>query len=357
MLMDNKKKIIVSLILVILIVTVVLETKDDSSAEEVKDVKKNVVVTAKSAADSKTAGGTMTYPATVIGDQEVRITAGAGGTATAVNFDLGDKVGTGQLLVKIDDQNGSAGDSGFQSGQMKQLEKAVEIAKESYDLAKENYEDAKSDATKSARDIAKLQLENAMLGLESAKSGRLVKAPISGTVSGRSVTAGDSVSPGQLLATISKTNKLKVQFYMDKEELSAVKSGMKVEIRSGEMKFPAKITNVAPQADSATRRFLVEAVPEGNNDLTPGTIVTVGVEIRKSTNGDGVFFLPLSSVNITQNEKFVFILDGETARKRPVEIVKVSGETAEVKADFSDDTLIVFEGNKMISDDEKVEVK
>jgi len=355
---DNKRKILISLVLVIAIGAVVYEFKDNSQAQEKKEeVKKIVSVSVQKAGDSKSVSNVTKYPATVVGDQEVKITATASGIATAVSFDLGDQVGAGRVLVKIDDQNSSIGGNGFRSGNIQQLEKAVEIAEESYDLAKDNHKELDTDATKSAKDIAKLQLENARISLESAVSGQIIKAPIAGTVTSRGVSAGDSIAPGQLLATISKANKVRIQFYVDKEELSDIKLGNNVTVDSGDKEINAKIVTISPQADASTKRFLVEAVPTSSEGFVSGTIVSVGVNINKTSNGNGSLILPLSSINITQNENFIFILEGETTKKLPVEILKVAGETAEVKVDLAPDALIIVEGNKLISDGEKVEIK
>jgi len=354
---NNKKKISASVILAVIIFTIAYHTKDNSRAQEAPEAKKIVAVSVQKAGDSKSATSLIRYPATVSGDQEVKIIATTGGIATAVSFDLGDQVGAGKMLVKIDDQNTSTGESGFRSGTIQQLEKAVEIADESYDLAKDNYKKDKNDATKSAKDIAKLQLENARIALESAVSGRLVKAPISGIIINRNVTTGDSVTLGQLLATISRTNKVRIQFFVDKAELANVKLGDDISVDNGENEVSAKIINISPQADATTKRFLVEAIPASSDSFIFGTVVNVGINIRKTTNGNGNLILPLSAVNITQNESYIFILENNAAKKVPVEILNVSGETAEVKADLSPDAMIIIEGNKLVSDGEKVEVK
>ncbi|OGI28492.1 MAG: hypothetical protein A2288_00035 [Candidatus Moranbacteria bacterium RIFOXYA12_FULL_44_15] len=354
----NKGKAVVSALILIVVVLFAVSQKDKTEAQgEAAAEKKTVSVGVKKVGDLKSVNGRIRYPATVAGDQEVKVTASVGGTATAVSFDLGDQVGAGRVLVKIDDQNNSTGENGFNSGQIQQLEKAVEIADESYDLAKDNYKENKNDATKSAKDIAKLQLENARINLESAVSGRLVKSPISGTVISRGVSTGDSVAAGQLLATISKTNKMKIQFFLDKEELKNVSLGSTVTVDNGGKEIAVKVINVSTTADAVTRRFLVEALPSANNDFFIGTVVSVSVDTKKTTNGNNSLILPLSTLTIGQNETYLFTAEEGKAKKVSVEILKISGETAEVSAELPPDALVIVEGNKLVQEGEGIEIK
>lgn len=359
LIIKNSKKLFISILLIVAISGFILFKKDNSEAQEntVSQDKKIVAVGVKKVGESKIVNGKMKHPGTIVGDQEVKITAGAGGTAIAVNFNLGDQIGQGKILVKIDDQGSAFGESGFQSGQIQQLENAVEQADEAYDRAKDAYEDDKNDTTKSAKDIAKLQKENAQIALQSAVESRLIKAPISGTITSKNVSIGDSITPGQLLATISKTNKMKVQFYLDREEIKNVKVESVVIIDNFGENIEAKVINVSSQADPVSKRFLVEAVPQVNNDLFIGSIISVMVNTYQSADENNSLILPLSALTIAQNENYIFVVEDGKAKKVRVKVVKITGETAEISADLANDSLVIVEGNKLVQDGELVEIE
>ena len=89
-----------------------------------------------------------------------------------------------------------------------------------------------------------------------------------------------------------------------------------------------------------------------------GSLVNVVIEISLSLSKQpGLFFLPLPAINITPSDNFVFVLDGEQVKKSPVEIVKIDGEMATVKASWSLETRLIVDGNKLITDGEKVKVE
>lgn len=356
---ENKLQFFISLILVIGAFAFVVLKKDNSQAQEVKGTEKApVTVTVQPATDSHVVDGKLKYPGLVAGDQEVKITAATSGVATAVNFDLGDTVAAGRQLVRIDDQGTTleAGKEGFKSSQVQQAELTLEQAKESLKLAKKNYKDDKNNSTKSAREIAEIQVKNAELGLESAVNAHEITAPISGVITNRQVSIGDSVNSGQVLATISKTNLSKIQFYVNQEELNNFSPKTVVTIDDGKQQVKATVINVAPQADATTRRFLVEAAPVNKEKLLIGTVVNVWADISRAAS-DNSFILPLEAITVGQNENYIFLARDGKAKKVTVELDNISGETAEVKGDIPRDAEIIVEGNKLIKDGDTIVVK
>lgn len=355
---QNKIKIFVSALLVVAAIGAIFTFRDRSQAQEDREEKKVVTVKTELVSDLKSASGVLNYPATVAGEQEVKVVAQIAGVASSVNFDLGDPVAAGKLLVRVDDQGTAigAGESGFKSGQIQQLEKALEIAKESLSLAKNNFKKDKSKANKTAKDIAELEVESAQIALDNAVNAHLITSPISGVITNREISAGDTVSAGQLLATISKTNKVKIQFFVDKEEVGNISLNSEIVVRDGEKGIPAKIANISPQADAVTKRFLVEASPSTSEALISGTVVGVSIPTQNIAGESGALILPLSAITVAQNENYIFTVEGDKARKIAVEVKKISGETAEVKADLSDSDQIIIEGNKLVQDGGTVKV-
>ena len=353
-----KVSIVGGIILLVLGAFILLKDSSQAKKNEAKLAEKVISVKVQKAGEFGVSDGQVKYPATVVGDQEIKLTAGVSGTATAVNFNLGDKVNAGKLLVKIDDIGGELereGD-GFVSGQIQQLRNALEQAEENYDLAKDNYKEDKTDANKSAKDIAELQRENAKIALRAGIDGRNIKAPISGTIISKDVSAGDSVSLGQLLATVSRTERLKIRFFADRENLGNLKVGGKIKVRDGEKESGAKIVSISPIADEATKRFLVEAQLDDSKNFLIGTIVDVLVDsIQEAAIGNSLI-LPLSALTIAQNESYFFIAEDGRAKKVPAEILRVSGETAEVLTNLSSDVAIIVEGNKLVQEGEGIEI-
>lgn len=316
-------------------------------------------VTIQSVAGSTSLVQKIEYPAVTAGDQEVTVSAQASGTITWLNFDLGSWVNQDSKIAIIDSIGtySSPGENDLQNSSVQTLELSYKLAEESYKIAKDNYKKDDSYANKKAKEIAKLNLEIAKTNLEGALDSRYAISPISGTVVERFVSLGDSVSAGQTIAKISKTGITKVQFYVNKEDLPNFKYGTKITINEDGNEIAAAVSRISPQADPSTRRFLVEARPNGKNPLIIGSVIAISLEIKKIPASQENSILPLSVITVGQNENFIFISENGKAKKVPVEIVKVIGEAAEIKTDLPQDAQIIMDGSKLVKDGEEIEIQ
>jgi HlyD family secretion protein len=338
-------------------------------------------VTVQSAAASRTRTLEIQYPAAVVGDQEVKVTAKTSGTAQEVNYELGQKVASNATLVKIDDtgNNLDVGDEGFRSAAVQQSQLSVDQYEEQLKTAKKTYEKlnnayqtqkknssltktvskAQLIAAKGQAEVYEVQLESARIGLKGGLDNHLIISPISGYITSKSIAAGDSIALGQQLYTISKTDKLKFQFFVDQDQLAKITEGQPVKITLGnEQTISATIENIAPDADAVTKRFLVEAFPDEQNlqILSAGTVVTISFSITETPQNPGDLILPLAAITIGQNESYLFLAENNRAKKVKITVVRVAGDSAEIKGELTSDAQIIINGSKLVSDGDQVVV-
>ena len=379
----SKKRIILGILLVAiaaLFVFLARSPKKQSPAAAITP-KSSQDVSIQSISDSQSFTQNIRYPATVVGDQEIEVTAKSTGTATVSNFHLGSRVGAGSLLVRIDDlgSNQRIGESGFQSTDVQQSQLSVEQAEEQLELSKKTYDNIKDqyeyekkhpeltktvtkeqrDAAKEAVELAEIQLKNQKVGYRGSLDDHLITSPIAGYVTQKMIETGDSISIGQPLFHISKTANVKVQFFVDENQLSSIMKGLEIELgdNSGN-KIPFIVQNISPQADNLTKRFLIEAYPKTplSGDLLSGTIVTVSFSFIKTPSESGAIILPLSAINIGQNENYIFIAENGKAKKISVDIADVTGETADIKTNLPPNAEIIIQGSKLVRDGQDINI-
>jgi RND family efflux transporter MFP subunit len=362
------KKIIISIILLIIIFAAAAKF---SSKKPVLTEEKTIApqsVSVQAASDSKVLTNVVEYPASVVGDQEIKVTAKSAGTVSNIQHNIGDKISAGTLLARVDDTGTlEVGDQGFRNLQIQQSQLAVVEAKKAYSIAKDVYDSTKKsdlstgpqkDAAKGQVAIAKLQYENARLSLGGSVDNHLIISPIAGSITNRAVTNGDSVNIGQEIATISQSNKVKVQFFVDQKQRDALKNGQEIsatDTNGNSIKLLVK--NISIQADPATKRFLIEAYPGTTGALLSGTVLTVATSAQNIPQKTGNLILPLSAVNVGQNESYIFISQNGVAKKIVVTVANVSGEAAEISTDISPDTLIIIDGSKLVTDGQAIVIK
>src|SRR5206468_13097928 len=102
-----------------------------------------------------------------------------------------------------------------------------------------------------------------------------IRAPFSGMVVERAVTAGEYVRPESRVATLVNTDQLRVEVTVSEADISQVKQGMDLDFRtagdSGGRVYHGKVRYVGPSVRKQSRDAVVEAVfPNDAHDLRPG---------------------------------------------------------------------------------------
>jgi RND family efflux transporter MFP subunit len=196
-----------------------------------------------------------------------------------------------------------------------------------------------------------LQYENAQVGLQGLFDVHSIISPISGTLTSKTLSNGDSVSAGQLVATVSQVEKLKVKFYLDSDQVNNVLVGMPATIKDNSgQEYQGIISSVSQQPDERSHRFLAEFSLEKDEGLRIGAVVDVKIKVTQTLSLEsGLSWLPLSALTVGQNETKVLIYDNGFAREQVVTVLKVQGEMAQVKTGLAPEEIIIIDGNKLIS--------
>ncbi len=281
-------------------------------------------------------------------------------TNTALNNDsLLDSLKQGLDLAKKQEASALQNLNNLKAGNVSQKDQAIfvySLAQNQYDNLKVKIESQVSGA-RTQMETARLQYDNALVSLQSLYDTRSVIAPLDGTITQVFASDSETVAPGQPILVISQTDNIKVNFYVEADNLLAMNPGLPVSVVDEKGKeYPGVISGTSLQADTVTRRFLVEVKMENAEDLFLGTIVNIKVAVEKKAD-QGFYILPLSAVNISQNDSYIFIVDNNKAKKINIEVGEVSGGLAIIKADLSYNDLIIIEGNKLITDGQDINIQ
>lgn len=236
------------------------------------------------------------------------------------------------------------------TSQQNQAGYAANLAQNQYDNAKVKIE-SQINAAKTQVETAELQYNNAVVALQSLYDAHSIVAPINGTITKVFVADGQAVAQGQAVATVSQTQNIKVQFFIEADNLKDIVLGLPVTVvDDNNVSHPGLVAAVSPQADLITRRFLVEVKLEDSTGLFLGTVVTVKLELIKTATTAGSVILPLAAITVGQNGNYIFIAENGRAKRASVEIQEVLGESARVKVDLPAETMIITEGNRLLEE-------
>ena len=297
-------------------------------------------------------------------EELVQITAEVQGAVADVRFNEGDRVGTGTVLARIDpdryrleaDRAEAAYRKALADEQRARadLDRREALARDQLVAAEELNRSrgeterlaAESAAAKAARDIANQNVARAS-----------VRPSRAGVINTRAVQTGQFVQPGNVLATLVDTGRLRLRFKVgDAESLRAQKQQtVKFRVASlGAREFVATVYHVSDMADPATRQVEVMAWVKNPGELKAGffTEVTLASETRR-----GALVVPEGAIQASDKGFVTYVVQQEKAHLRPVAIgLRTGTGVVEILSGVAAGEVVVTEGSDRLADGVPVRV-
>jgi multidrug efflux pump subunit AcrA (membrane-fusion protein) len=192
---------------------------------------------------------------------------------------------------------------------------------------------------------------------QKAVADAVIRAPYAGYISNRPIAVGEYVTPAAVIATVLRTNPIKLQLQVPEAEAPFITPGMGISLEVDahrERKFAGRVTAVNPAIDPVSRAATIEAAVEnGDNALRAGMFATARI-VR--AGGSRAVYVPRSAVFSDQNTQSyrVFVIDKDTAKLRVVQIGTEEGDFIQILSGVNADEMVatsnlqqLFEGARV----------
>lgn len=291
------------------------------SALAAQDFSPPPVTIAAASAQGETWDSYLEAVGTVRSVRGVELTAETAGEITAIEFDSGDQVEAGQLLLVLNDQVEQAA----RRNEIASLELAEILFDRDATLIKQQsipetqYDRSKADLARARAQLAET---------EARIRNKRIYAPFAGTVGIRQVDLGDYISPGTEIATLQDMTQLEVDFTLPDRFTPKLRPGLPILLSVNafpEREFRAELVALDSSVDPGTRNLLLRARILDNQGLLPGMFAILKLDLQESSD---VVTVPETAVSYSLQGNTVYVIEetedgGLTAVSR---IVKV-GET------------------------------
>ncbi|AZR73554.1 hypothetical protein BBF96_09235 [Anoxybacter fermentans] len=332
---------------------------------------------------------------TVVAGEETEIKVPIDGTVVKVNAQVGSLVKKGDVLIELDYEQlkEELTKAEFQYAkkirekeqlmleherELKQLEQEIEDLTELYEKAKEQLpiweklfelgeiskakleeEREKLDNTYKSlidtKDLKKFTIKQQQMAVEEINAAieeqaqvveelkknlrfTRIRATIDGRLIDLSVKVGDRLNPGSIVARIINDKSFMVVGEVSLADINAVKVGQPVKIVVGGYVYTGQVTSIAPVARESVVEINVnfDQVPE---DLRVQTSVSLEIQVGVLKNR---LALPRGRYLSSGQERFVYRIEGDIAKKVPVNFGIVNGNYIEVKSGLEKGDLIII---------------
>jgi RND family efflux transporter MFP subunit len=265
-----------------------------------------------------------------------------------IHFSEGDNVKEGDIIVSLNPD-----DPGSSTGHYRQNKAMYLQALRDYKRVKELY-DAGA-VSKSEYEIALTAYEVARADYEASKDMVKISAPIDGVVTEITVSEGDPVESGEIIATVAVIDKVRVELNISSNRALFIKKGQParvvLETPEGDVTVTGEVETVSLSANKNTGLFEAKILLDNNRGLLkPGTITNLEVLVYSA---DDVLLIPKSALVEADDKTFVFVVnDGNKAVKRKIVPGRENGESVEVKEGLKDGDSVVIRGQNKLSEEE-----
>ena len=252
---------------------------------------------------------------TLRANESVELTASVTETVTAINFDDGDRVAAGQVLVEMTDDEEHA--------QLKEARVTVDEARRQYQRIKSLRKQQSASESELDQQRREWEASRARLtAIESRLADRMIRAPFAGVVGLRNISIGALVEPGDLITTLDDDSAMKLDFSVPAVHLPVLAQGMPVRAatRAWEGRdFKGRVKSIDSRVDPVTRTVIVRALlPNQDHALRPGMLMQVELQSRQRK----AIMIPEESLVAKGQKQFVFVVDrnNNMAERREVRI-------------------------------------
>jgi len=298
---------------------------------------------------------TVTYTLQSTGDvvamQAASIVAKVGGSLDRVKANIGDRVQAGQSLALIDTT-----ELAFTA---RQTGATFAAARAAYERASQLLAESLISREEFDEDEAEMKVAEANSQTAQARLGYAnITAPFSGTVTARQFDPGAVVSAGTVLFTLADFDSVKVVVNVLEKDVPLVLVWTRAKVVADALPqdtFAGRVGRTSDAVDPATRTMRVEIfVANPAHRLKPGMYATADLFLFQHPDAITV---PAAAVLRAAGDTFVYVVERDTARRKPVRTGIEQGVRTEIVSGLDGGESLITTGQQYVKDASPVTVQ
>jgi membrane fusion protein, multidrug efflux system len=347
----KKKTIIIAAAIAVLALISIKLVANKTTINEKNQLKAGVVttITIKEVV-RKEQSSSLSLTGVTAAKQDVLLKAETGGQVAAINFNLGDYVAKGKVLVEIDDRLTKLA---FESAQLN-----LSKLEDEYNKMKNLYSGQATSETK-VRD-ARIEYERAKIAAEQAEkqlSFTKITATQNGYAVSKFVDKGSFVGIGSPIVSLVDIAQLKVTMSVSEKDAYNLNVGQNVKVTSSVypgVEYDGKVSFVSEQGDGI-HNYPVEILVANKSahQLKAGTFVNAAFIFSAKTSS---LLIPRESLVGSIKDAKVYVVEQNTARQKSITIGRDLNNYLEVLAGLNEGDKVVTTGQINLTDGAPVSI-
>jgi membrane fusion protein (multidrug efflux system) len=281
---------------------------------------------------------------TASANEAVMITSKVTGIVRTIEFNEGELVPAGKILVELENRELKAN--------LSAAEADVRNAKQTYDrtvklAAGQNAPQARVEELQAA-----LQSAQARADATGARLADMtIAAPFAGRLGLRRISLGTLIQAGTVITTLDDASIIKMDFSVPETLLSSMSPGQSIEAVTGaypDRRFVGTVRTIDSRIDPTTRAFAVRAeIPNDDGVLKPGMLLTLQLALARR---ESAILIPEEALVPQGDKQFVYVVEDGKARRKEVEIGTRTKGTVEIRSGIEPTAVVLIGGTQRVRD-------
>jgi len=275
----------------------------------------------------------------------IDVTSESSGQITEINFQSGDQVHKGQLLLVLNDA--------VEQAARRNQSAALKLAQQQFDRDKKLFRTRSISTTQFDQSRSALEQATAQLAETEARlNNKRIHAPFTGTVGIRAVELGDYVSPGDLIVSLQDLTELNLDFTVPAQSVPLLAVGQAVNFTVSAYPgktFSGQILALDAKVETSTRNLKVRARVTGETGLLPGMFAEVKVTVGTPRQQ---VVVPETAITYSLHGNSVYVVEkspqGLSVRSQIVKTGEVHNGRVAVLAGLAPGSQVVISGQNKL---------
>lgn len=242
----------------------------------------------------------------------------------AVNVKAGDRVSEGDVLVRLDDadlkarqQQALAAVAAAKAARDQATIELDRVAKLFQQNAASKIEYERAETTLKSAEAELQRAEQTLNEADAVLSYATIQATMDALVVDKRVDVGDTVAPGQVLLNCYDPTRMQMVASVRESLTRRLKVGQSIEVTIDALGHPCEgqISEIVPQAESASRTFLVKVT----GPCPPGVYAGMFGRLTIPLDEEDVLVIPRTAVRMIGQLNVVDVVEGKTLQRRVIQ--------------------------------------
>ena len=306
----------------------------------------------------------LTLPGKAEPIQTVVVSTKTAGDVESADYDIGDTVEEGTVLLTLDDQDHRIMANTAKLG-LDQAKITLDTAKDDLDRNRQLFNSGA--ISKTTLDAIENGYKKASIGYKTAKNSydtasinlgnTTIEAPISGIVSNKQFAIGENVNPGTNVYTIVNIDEMNVILGVPEQYIHGLKTGQEVTLKAqyGDDTWSGTVVNISPVMEERSFTYTTKVLVNNEaGNMRAG--MSLDVIIKLDEPRENLAFNKLGLI-LEEEDTYVYINNNGRAKLMPVTIGTTNEDYYEIIDGLKTGDEVITEGSGMLEDGDLIEIK